>query len=101
MLASAAGAAGAVEQEQVGEAGHGEAEIGDRAVGPHVVRGDAAPAAESMLGERPGERVEAGGVDEHVELVQPARGPDAARLEPLDRVAAQVDQRTCSWLNAA
>ena len=86
-------AARAGDEEQVGEAGGREAEIGARPAGPLVLQRTAPAPADVDVQQRPGHRVEAGREHDHVELVRAARGLDPARREPHDRRVAHVDER--------
>ena len=79
--------------EQVRVSGAHQPQVGARPVGPLVPQQPAVPAPDVDLVERPGHRVEAGGVDDGVELVLGAvRQPQPGRGDLGDRVGLHVDQ---------
>ena len=63
-----------------------------RPVGPFVLQRRAPHPLDVDLVECPGDRVETGRVDDHVELVIGARGADTVRRDALDRRFGQFDQ---------
>src|SRR5215207_11060223 len=73
------GAAGTGYGEHVGEARDRQPEVGARTLDPLIPQQLPAPAADIYLVERAGHRVEAGGVNEDVELVLGVFGPQAGR----------------------
>src|SRR5882724_6103986 len=80
------------QRQQVGEALDLQAEVGARPVRPLVLQPPAAPAADVDSVERPGDGVEAGGVDDHLEAVLGVTGLDASGRDPLDRRLAYVHE---------
>ena len=80
-----------VEHEEVREAGHRHAEVGAGVAVPAAVQVDAAAADDLHRREEP-RRLEAGAVDQHVELVQLAvDGHDALRHDPGDARRGERD----------
>ena len=87
-----ADAAGPDDHEHVRVVGHREAHEGPRPVGPVVAQEAAVVAADVDAGEGARHGVEAGGEDQHVELLQAALGAHALGHDLDDGVLAQVDE---------
>src|SRR5919205_1849865 len=81
----------AVEHEHVGEAVDHEPEVVPRPVGPLLAEVEAVAAANVHRKERTGERVEARGDEDHVDLVIALARADAPRGDLLDRPPLHVD----------
>ena len=79
MLVSTDGLPGPGDGEQVREPLHAETEVGARPGRPRVLQGAPAAAADVDAQQRAGHGVEAGGVDQHVEVVVAGGGLDARR----------------------
>ena len=60
--------------------------------GPFLLQRHAVDAADIDVVERAGDRVEAGRIDDHIELVISVGGPDAVRRDALDRRFVQIDE---------
>ena len=85
-------AAGARDDEQVGEPFGHEPEVRARAVAPLVGNRHAAAAPDVDGEDRPGERVVAGRADERVEFVEACGRAHAARRDRLDRRLLEVHE---------
>src|SRR5215207_6975028 len=85
-------AAGPGNGEEVRKAGDGDAEVGARPLGPLLPQRAASPAADVDVEQGPGHRVEAGGEDDAVELVLGDPGPHTPCGDPLDWLAAEINQ---------
>ena len=80
------------DEEQVGEAGRGQPEIGGRPCGPLVLQRQPVGAPDVDRRQRAGERVEAGGEDDRVQLEGFPDDVDPGLGDPQQRLRAQVDQ---------
>src|SRR5438309_4061322 len=80
------------EREQIREAFDLEAQVRARAFRPLFAQPPTAPSADVDTVERPGDGVEAGGVDEHVRLVLRIGGLHAGGRDALDRRLPEVDE---------
>ena len=80
------GTAGSGDDEQVGEPGHRDAEVGSRTVLPGLAQAGALPAADVDLTQGAGQGVESGREDQRVEFVDAGLGADALRNDLHDRV---------------
>ena len=78
-----------------------QAEVGARARRPLVPERRAADARISIRSNAPVIGVEAGGVDDHVELVVSVARPDAARRDPPIGVSRTSTRRTFGWLKTS
>ncbi len=87
------GAAGPRDDEQVREAGDGEAEIGARPRGPGLIQAFAAPPSDVHGEQRSRHGVEAGGQDQAVERIARLCRPEARDREFLDGIGLGVQQR--------
>lgn len=82
----------AVEEEHVGVAGAGHAEVGPGARSPFLGQRDAVNVEEPHVFHAAGERVEAGGEGDQVDLMQGAvRSEDAFGFDLHDRVGFDID----------
>jgi hypothetical protein len=82
-----------VHEEQRREVRDADAHVRVRAVGPHVAQGRAAGARE-LHREHERRRLEAGAVDDAVDVVVPAaRSHDPGRVDPRDRVGHELGVR--------
>ena len=93
MLQKVAALCGPMRVKRLGNPAIGEAEVGLRAVRPYVLERPTADAADVDAVEGAGDRVESGGVDDHVEFVLGVAGLDAGRGDALDRCLVEVDER--------
>ncbi len=80
------------QHEEIGKSRRLQAEVVDRPVAPLVAQVLAVGADEVDVVEGAGHGVEAGGVDDQVELVVALRGADAGGRDALDRRVADADQ---------
>src|SRR5690606_14911916 len=80
------------DDQHVGEARDADAQLRNRTVRPLFGQGHSATALDAGPKQRTGERVEAGGEDDDVELVQLLGGADALRREFDDRMLADIRQ---------
>jgi hypothetical protein len=74
------------QRQHVGEAGDLQAEIGARTIGPLVLEAQPGAPADVDAVEGASDGIQAGDVDDHVELMLGIAGFDAAGRDPFDRM---------------
>src|ERR1700747_1990997 len=92
MLASTDGLPGPLMLNRFGSPGTMRPRNVTGAVGPHVAQGDSPGTDRVDPGQRPGQRVESGGKDQHIAGIGRLAGPYSVGGDRLDRLTAQVHQ---------